>query len=169
MLEKRIVLSIFTALMFGACVPSTNTQPSPAPVVNSAPGTPVGLGKTCPPEQTLTIAPVNSSTPDTAPNQFCFLPALNVNPDPSVAVSSNTITVRGVNQPTPLTASNGTTVFVNDQYLEYFSAQSTPKMVKSGDKIRIAGSSSNLYNDSVGYTLTIGGVSDTFYIITKTK
>jgi hypothetical protein len=173
MLMKRNVLLILLAFLLGACVPSTNTQPAPvptpAPVVNSAPGTPVGLDKVCPPEQTLTIAPVNSSTPDTEPNQFCFLPALNLNPNPSVAVSSNTITVRGINQPTPLTASNGATVYVNDQYLEYFSPQSTPKMVKAGDKIRILGSSSNLYNDSVGYTLTIGGVSDTFYIVTKTK
>jgi hypothetical protein len=172
MILKQNALLIFTALMLGACVPSsTNTQPAPtpAPVVDSAPGTPVGLTKVCPPEQTLTIAPVNSSTPDTEPNPFCFAPALNVVPDPSVAVSSNTITVRGVNQPTPLTASNGTTVYVNDQYLEYFSPQSTPKMVKAGDKIRVLGSSSNLYNDSVAYTVTIGGISDTFYIITKTK
>jgi hypothetical protein len=173
MLEKRIAVSIFTAFLLGACVPSTNTQPAPAPnpapVINSAPGTPVGLDKVCAPEQTLTINPVNSSTPDTEPNQFCFSPARNANPDPSVAVSSNTITVRGVNQPTPLTASNGATVYVNDQYLEYFSPQSTPKMVKSGDKIRVLGSSSNLLNDSVAYTVTIGGVSDTFYIITKTK
>jgi hypothetical protein len=169
MLEKRIAMSIVTALLLDACVPSTNPQPAPVPVVSSAPGTPVGLDKTCPPEQTLTIAPVNSSTPDTEPNPFCFTSALNVNPDPSIAVSSNTITVRGVNQPTLLTASNGATVYVNDQYLEYFSPQSTPKMVKSGDKIRVLGSSSNRYNDSVGYTLTIGGVSDTFYIITKTK
>jgi hypothetical protein len=170
MILKQNALLIFTALMLGACVPSsTNTQPAPtpAPVVTSAPGTPVGLDKVCPPEQTLTISPINSSTPDTEPNQFCFTPALNVNPNPSVAISSNTITVRGVNQPTPLTASNGTTVYVNDQYLEYFSAQSTPKMVKVGDKIRILGSSSNLLNDSVPYTVTIGGVSDTFYIITK--
>ncbi len=168
MLNKRMTLLVFTALMLGACVP-TSTQPAPAPLMNSAPGTPVGLDKTCAPEQTLTIAPVNSSTPDTEPNQFCFAPALNANPDPGVAVSSNTITVRGVNQPTPLTASNGATVYVNDQYLEYFSPQSTPKMVKLGDKIRVLGSSSNLYNDSVGYALTIGGVSDTFYVITKTK
>ncbi len=168
MIKKQTALLILTALMLGACVP-TSTQPAPAPVVNSAPGTPVGLDKTCPPEQTLTISPVTSSTPDTEPNQFCFNPALNVNPDPAIAVSSNTITVRGVNQPTPLTASNGATVYVNDQYLEYFSPQSTPKMVKLGDKIRVLGSSSNLLNDSVAYTVTIGGVSDTFYIITKTK
>jgi hypothetical protein len=58
---------------------------------------------------------------------------------------------------------------VNDQYLDYFTAQSTPKMVKAGDKIRILGSASNRLNDSVPYTLTIGGVSDTFYIITKAK
>ena len=169
MIWKQSMMPIFTALMLGACVPSSNTQPAPTPVVTTAPGTPLGLDKTCPPEQTLTISPINSSTPDTEPNPFCFTPALNVNPDPTIAVSSNTITVRGVNQPTPLTASNGTTVYVNDQYLEYFSPQSTPKMVKSGDKIRIAGSSSNLLNDSVPYTLTIGGVSDTFYIITRAK
>ena len=167
-MEKQTALLILTALMLGACVP-TNNQPAPAPVVNSAPGTPVGLDKTCPPEQTLTISPVTSSTPDTEPNQFCFTPALNANPDPTVAVSSNTITVRGVNQPTPLTASNGATVYVNDQYLEYFNTGTPAKMVKGGDRIRILGSASNRLNDSVPYTLTIGGVSDTFYIITKAK
>jgi hypothetical protein len=173
MLDKRNAIWLLLSLSLAACVPTTQTsQPPvqpPAPVVNSAPGTPVGLDKVCPPEQTLTIAPVNSSTPDTEPNQFCFTPALNVNPDQTVAISSNTITVRGVNQPTPLTASNGTTVYVNDQYLDYFTAQSTPKMVKAGDKIRVLGSASNKLNDSVAYTVTIGGVSDTFYIITKTK
>jgi hypothetical protein len=170
MLEKQTVLFLFTATLFGACVP-TNTQPvtpTPPPIL-TAPGTPVGLDKVCPPEQTLTIAPINSSTPDTEPNPFCFAPSLNVNPDQTVAISSNTITLRGVNQPTPLTATEGTTVYVNDQYLEYFSAQSTPKLVKLGDKIRVLGSASNKFNDSVAYTVTIGGVSDTFYIITKAK
>jgi hypothetical protein len=172
MISKRNVLMLLTATVLGACVPqATNPQPvtpTPPPIL-TAPGTPVGLDKVCPPEQTLTIAPINSSTPDTEPNPFCFAPALNVNPDQTVAISSNTITVRGVNQPTPLTATNGATVYVNDQYLEYFSAQSTPKMVKLGDKIRVLGSASNRLNDSVAYTVTIGGVSDTFYIITRAK
>lgn len=171
MLENRTLLLLLTATVLGACVPASNPQPvqPPAPVMTTAPGTPIGINKVCPPEQTLTIAPINSTAPDTEPNPFCFAPALNANPDPSLAISSNTITVRGINQPTPLTATNGTTVYVNDQYLEYFSPQSTPKMVKAGDKIRISGSSSNQFNDSVAYTLTIGGVSDTFYIITKAK
>jgi hypothetical protein len=174
MLKNRNALWLALVLCLGACTPATtnpqpSVQPPPAPVVITAPGTPVGIDKVCPPEQTLTIAPVNSSTPDTEPNPFCFAPALNLNPDQTVAISSNTITVRGINQPTPLTASNGTTVYVNDQYLEYFTAQSTAKMVKTGDKIRLQGSASNKLNDSVAYTVTIGGVSDTFYIITKAR
>jgi hypothetical protein len=171
MLSKRNTILLLTATMLGACVPATNPQPvtpTPPPIL-TAPGTPVGIDKVCPPEQTLTIAPVNSSTPDTEPNPFCFAPALNANPDQTQTISSNTITVRGINQPSPLTASSGTTVYVNDQYLEYFSAQSAPKMVKSGDKIRVLGSPSNRLNDSVAYTVTIGGVSDTFYIITRAK
>ena len=171
MLENRLILLIITATMLGACVPASNPQPvrPPAPTIETAPGTPIGIDKVCPPEQTLTITPINSTTPDTEPNSFCFTPALNANPDPGVAISSNTITVRGVNQPAPLTASPGATVYVNDQYLEYFNTGTPAKMVKGGDRIRILGSASNRLNDSVPYTLTIGGVSDTFYIITKAK
>ena len=171
MLENRLILLVVTATMLGACVPASNPQPvrPPAPTIETAPGTPIGIDKVCPPEQTLTITPINSTTPDAEPNSFCFTPALNANPDPGVAISSNTITVRGVNQPAPLTASPGTTVYVNDQYLEYFNTGTPAKMVKGGDRIRILGSASNRLNDSVPYTLTIGGVSDTFYIITKAK
>ncbi len=171
--QKYLGLLLVTVTMFSACTPATTNPPPvvqpPAPIIVTAPGTPMGLSKVCPPEQTLTITPVNSSTPDTEPNAFCFAPALNVNPDPQVAISSNTITVRGVNQPTPLSASPGTTVYVNDQYLEYFNVGTPAKMVKAGDKIRVAGSASNQLNDSVAYTVTIGGISDTFYIITRAK
>jgi hypothetical protein len=170
-MNKNIVLLALTATTLAACVPSVGsprpTQP-PAPVLETAPGTPAGIAKVCPPENTLTITPVTTA-PDSEPNQFCFNPVLNANPDPSQAISSGSFTVRGINQPAPLTASNGTTVYLNDQFLEYFSPQSTPKMVNAGDRIRVAGSASNKLNDSSAYTLTIGGVSDTFYIVTRAK
>ncbi|NJK45342.1 MAG: hypothetical protein HC933_14675 [Pleurocapsa sp. SU_196_0] len=109
------------------------------------------------------------AAPTPTPEPFCFLPALDAIPDPVRAVSSNTITVRGVNQPAPLTASPGTTVYVNDAYLEYFNADTPAKTVKAGDRVRVLGSASNKGDESIGYKLTIGKVSDTFYIVTKNK
>jgi hypothetical protein len=126
-----------------------------------------GRDKTCPPENASTPVVSTSSSADTDPEAFCFLPALDAIPDPVRAVSSNTITVRGINQPAPLTASPGTTVYVNDAYLEYFNADTPARTVKAGDRVRVLGSASNKGDESIGYTLTIGKVSDTFYIVTK--
>lgn len=125
-----------------------------------------GRDKTCPPDNPSAPVVSTSSSPDTDPDPFCFVPVLNAAADPSIAVSSNTIVVRGINAPAPLRATEGTSVYVNDQYLEYFSADTPAKTVKAGDRVRVLGSASNQKDTSEAYTLTIGKVSDTFYIVT---
>ena len=130
-----------------------------APAVSSAP-------KVCPPELSTPILS-NSVTPDTEPDSFCFSDITDADPDPKKAVLSNTITVRGINQVVPIKATTGTTVYVNDQYLEYFSENSTLKTVKAGDKVKVAVSASNLPNTDTITTITIGSVSSTFRVTTK--
>lgn len=130
-----------------------------APAVSNAP-------KICPPELSTPILS-SSITPDTEPDSFCFSDVINAEPDPKIAVLSNTITVRGINQVVPIKATNGTTVYVNDQYLEYFSETSTIKTVKAGDKVKVAVSASNLPNTDTITTITIGSVSSTFRVTTK--
>jgi hypothetical protein len=130
-----------------------------APAATSAP-------KVCPPELS-TPALSSSVTPDSEPDSFCFSDVTDVEPDPQKPVYSNVITVRGVNVPVPIKASNGTTVLVNDQYLEYFSDTSGLKTVKAGDKVKVAVSASNALGTDTITTITIGSVSSTFRITTK--
>jgi hypothetical protein len=139
----------------------------PVVLIACAPTSSDGRTKTCPPDNANTPIVSTSSTPDTDPDSFCFLPALNADPDPNKPVTSNTIVVRGINANAPLRASPGTSVYVNDQYLEYFNADTPAKTVKAGDRVRLIGSASNKNDDSVAYVLTIGKVSDTFFIVTR--
>ncbi len=130
-----------------------------APGVSSAP-------KVCPPELSTPILS-SSLTPDTEPDSFCFSDVVGVEPDPVKPILSNSITVRGINQIVPIRASNGTTVYVNDQYLEYFSDSSGLKTVKAGDKVRVAVSASNMLGTDTLSTISIGSVSSTFRVTTK--
>jgi hypothetical protein len=143
-------LSLFLALVLFACAPATDPR-----------------AKTCPPDTPNAPVVSNASTPDTDPDPFCFSNALNADPDPSKAVSSNTIIVRGINQSASLRASRGTSVYVNDQFLEYFNDDTPARTVRAGDRVRLLGSASNQADTIQGYTLTIGKVSDTFYIVTR--
>jgi hypothetical protein len=139
----------------------------PVVLIACAPASSDGRTKTCPPEPSNVAVVSTSNTPDTDPDPFCFLPALNADPDPNKAISSNTIVVRGINQPAPLRATRGTSVYVNDQFLEYFDHDTPAKTVRAGDRVRVLGSASNQTDDVEAYTLTIGKVSDTFYIVTR--
>ncbi len=122
--------------------------------------------KVCPPEANTPILS-SSTSPDTDPDTFCFSDVVNAEPDPVIPVYSNTITVRGINQPAPITATSGTTVFVNDQYLEYFSDTPSSKTVKAGDKIKVAVSASNQRGVTQTTVVRIGAISSSFSVTTK--
>lgn len=147
MVLERIAL-VF-AISFVACAPQTASSP-----------------KVCPPEAFTPLVSV-SSAPDTDPDAFCFSDIVDAEPDPAKPVTSNAITVRGINAPTLLKASKGASVYVNDQFLEYFNDDTPAKTVKAGDKVKLLVSASNGRGESTVTTLTIGTVSSTFRVTTR--
>ena len=149
MILERTALVFAFAISFVACAPQAASSP-----------------KVCPPEAVTPITST-STAPDTDPDAFCFSDIVNAEPDPSKPVTSNTITVRGINRSAPLRASKGTSVYVNDQYLEYFNDDTPAKTVKAGDKVKLLVSASNQALDTTVTTLTIGTVSSTFKVTTR--
>jgi hypothetical protein len=142
-----------TLLLFGlvalvACAPQNRTP------------------KICPPEANTPILSA-ATTPDTDPDPFCFSDVIGAEPDPVKPVSSNTITVRGINQAAPIRSSSQSVLYVNDQYLEYFNDNTPSKTVKPGDKVRVVVSASNRSGETVTATVTIGTVSSTFSVTSK--
>ncbi len=135
--------------VLGACAPAASSAP-----------------KVCPPELS-TPALSSSITPDTEPDSFCFSDVINAEPDTAKPVFSNIITVRGINTTVPIKASSGTTIWVNNQFLEYFSESSSLKTVKAGDRVQVLVSASNIRGEESITTITIGSVSSTFRVVTK--
>ena len=149
MTVEHSALVFALAISFVACAPQAASSP-----------------KVCPPEAATPLVST-STTPDTDPDAFCFSDIVNADPDPSKPVTSNAITVRGINQPAPIKASRGTSVYVNDQYLEYFNDDTPAKTVKAGDKVKLLVSASNQRGETTLTTLTIGTVSSTFSVTTR--
>ncbi len=109
---------------------------------------------------TFTVTTANApSTPDKTPDAFSFTDQKDVNAD--TAVTSNTITVAGIDAPTAISITGG----------EYringgaFTAGSGT--VNAGDKVEVRVMSSSTAGGAVSATLTIGGVSDTFTVTTR--
>ena len=140
---------LICAAMVVSCAPQTSSAP-----------------KVCPPEANTPILS-SSTSPDTDPDPFCFSDVTDAEPDPVKPVSSNAITVRGINQSAPIRSSSQTVLYVNDQYLEYFNDNTPSKTVKPGDKVRVVVSASNRSGETVTATVTIGTISSTFSVTTK--
>lgn len=118
----------------------------------------------------LVLAACNSTPPappDTDPDPFVFTDATGVEPNPVLAIFSNEITVSGINRPVKLRATFGTTVHLNGQYATYFEEGVADLEVVNGTKVKVAISPSNRNNDITETTVTIGGRSATFKVITK--
>ncbi len=102
---------------------------------------------------------VNIGVADTTPDQFTFTDqtgaALNT------VVTSNTITVTGINAAASISIADGT-YSVNGG--AYTSASGT---VTNGAMVTVHVTSSASYSTTVNATLTIGGVSDTFSVTTQ--
>jgi hypothetical protein len=145
-MKQFILLGLAAAIL--ACAPQNRTP------------------KICPPEADTPILS-SATSPDTDPDPFCFSDVTGAEPDPNKSVSSNSITVRGINQAAPIRASNQTVLYVNDQYLEYFYDNTPSKTVKPGDKVRVVVSPSNRSGETVTATVTIGTVSSTFSVTSK--
>jgi hypothetical protein len=95
-----------------------------------------------------------TTTPDTTPNAFHFNDQTNV--ALSTLISSNVITVSGINASTSISVSGGEYSVNGGAYA------STTGTVQNGDTVQVRHTSSSSFNTSVNTTLTIGGVSDTF-------
>lgn len=95
---------------------------------------------------------------DTTPNPFTFTDQSNV--ALSTIITSNTITVAGIDAPSNMTITGG-------QYSKNGGAfASAATTVVAGDTVQVRGTSSASNSTAVNVVLTIGGVSDTFTITT---
>ena len=97
-----------------------------------------------------TIANTSDSTPDT----FSFTDQTGADLDSEV--SSNSITVSGINVPTPISVSGGGFSVNGGAY----------STVNNGDSVTVSLTTANDYNVTTEATLTIGGVSDVFRVTT---
>ena len=98
---------------------------------------------------------------DTTPDAFTFTDQTNV--ALSAVVTSNEITVAGINAPTAISVTGGKYSLNGGAFI------STAGTVKTGDKVKVQHTSSANYAAKVDTVLTIGGVSDTFSSTTAAK
>ncbi len=100
-------------------------------------------------------------TPDTTPDAFTFTDVTGA--DPSTEYVSNTITVAGINEATPISISGA-----DEEYrINGGTWANTPGTVQNGDVVEVKVTSSASYNTPVSTTLDIGGVTDAFDVTTK--
>ena len=89
--------------------------------------------------------------PDSEPAPYFFTDVDNVNP--STVVSSETITISGINVPVTVTATNGAEVQINGG--AWVSGTSSPQ-IENGQTLRVRLTSSSSYESSVNTTITVG-------------
>jgi hypothetical protein len=107
---------------------------------------------------TASLTGTGAAAVDTTPDPFAFAPALNATP--GAVVTSNTITVTGINAAATITVSGG-------QYRKNGgAATSASGTVYNGDTIAAVGTAPAVRNQQVSVVVTIGGVSGTFVIST---
>ena len=102
----------------------------------------------------------NTSTNDHTPNDFSFT-AL-VNQELNTQLSSNSIKITGIDNNTPISISGGEYQINNDG-----NWTSTSATIDNNDTIKVRISSSSSYSTTVSTSLTVGTMSRTFNITTK--
>ena len=98
---------------------------------------------------------------DTTPNPFTFTDQTGV--ALSTVVTSNTITVSGINAAASISITGGTYSVNGGGYT------SSAGTVNNGNTVSVRVTSSGSYLTTVNATLTIGGVSDTFSVTTRAQ
>lgn len=96
---------------------------------------------------------------DTTPDSFDFHPLFNLDPD--TVVISNSIVVKGLTAPAPISIMGGSYSVNGGGFT------ATSGTVGNGDEVRVRLTSSPSYSTTTSATLTIGGVSDTFSATTS--
>ncbi len=104
------------------------------------------------------VSPKQSTQTDTKPDAFTFTAQENVKP--STLITSNTITVKGINAPAPISADNNATLLINGRV-------STASTVNNNDTVAVRLTSSSDPESSAKTTVTIGGVSSVFKVTTE--
>lgn len=95
-----------------------------------------------------------TESPDAAPNAFLFEDFANAARNTSM--TSNVVTVAGINTAAPVSISGG-------EYSKNGSSYTAGAgSVVAGDTVQVRHTSAAAYNTAVNTTLTIGGISDTF-------
>jgi plastocyanin len=105
------------------------------------------------------VAAYRPTAIDDTPTQFTFIDQTGV--ALNTVITSNTITVSGINSPAAISITGGTYSINNSG--SYTSADGT---VNNGDTVTVQLTSSGNYSTTTNATLTIGGVSDTFSLTT---
>ncbi|MGH1484598.1 MAG: S8 family serine peptidase [Cellvibrionaceae bacterium] len=102
---------------------------------------------------------VTTANIDTTPANFHFEDLNNI--DISTLVTSNSITVSGINVPTPIGVNNGGYSINGGPFI------SSPGTVTNGDTVRLRLRSADTVETTVRASLTIGTALDTFFVTTE--
>ncbi len=115
-------------------------------------------------DATLTIGGISDTfnvttlASDTTPDAFVFVDQTNV--QPNTLITSNPVTVAGINTVASISVSNGQYSINGGTYT------SLPGTVNIGDTVRVRQTSSSNFSATTEAVVTIGGVSDTFSVTT---
>jgi parallel beta-helix repeat protein len=101
------------------------------------------------------------SIPDITPDSFSLASVTGA--DPSSDVTSNEVTISGIDTPASVSASNGATVIINN------STALVGATVKNGDKLKITLKSSAAFATAVSSNITVGTFSTSFSVTTKAE
>lgn len=155
----KLALSTLVLVILSACGDETSTSstadagsPSSGPS-SSAPSPTPDPGPDPDPED-----PVEPT--DTTPDAFNFA---NQVADTSAVVESNTITVQGINAPTPIVVGSASGSYSLNG-APYTRNQGT---VSEGDSVRLQVVSSDLNSVAVEVTVSIGGIADDWVVTTR--
>jgi hypothetical protein len=96
---------------------------------------------------------------DTIPNPFAFTGQTGI--APNTVVTSNTITVSGINASTSISVTGGKYSRNGGVFT------SASGSVNNGDTVRVQQTSSSSYSTTTNTVLTIGGIQDTFSVTTQ--
>ena len=103
--------------------------------------------------------------PDRTPDQFQFTDITNASL--STVYESNTITVVGIDNPTPVSVTGGEYAISTDGGSSWSGWTNAAGTVNLNDRVKVRQTSSPNFSTATNTTLTIGGVSDTFSVTTR--
>ena len=109
------------------------------------------------PTVTVSVSGTGAPPPDTVPNNFTFIDQSGVSL--SAQVTSDAVTISGINAPTALSVSGDGS---SEYSIDGGAFTSAAGIVTNGSSVRVRHTSSEAPDTSVDTILTVGGVADTF-------